>query len=192
MKFVLVLLLFTEVWPFSQLSTEIISPRRWRYAITTLRALTDFTVTEEGEELDENDLNSMGYDPLEKILGKERVANKVVMDTEMMDDMENSAPSELDIMRDVLGVNAITLLLAFACATTLLANQILGEGWLGKALQGAPSDNSRTTSLGGASSVLSRKIDAAQLPPGYDPAKVPQVPEAVLQDALRRIALEQN
>jgi len=51
---------------------------------------------------------------------------------ELLRDVEGGKPSELMIMKDILGINIFTYILAGLIALFLSLNFILGPGWLGQ------------------------------------------------------------
>ena len=71
------------------------------------------------------------------------------MPDELWDDIEKGKPSEWTIMKDLLGINVFTYLLAAAIAFFLGMNTMLGPGWLGGAmgLQGTGTYTETSESL---------------------------------------------
>jgi hypothetical protein len=56
------------------------------------------------------------------------------MPAELWQDIESGKPSEWTIMKDLLGINIFTYILAAAIAFFLGMNALLGPGWLGGAI----------------------------------------------------------
>lgn len=48
------------------------------------------------------------------------------------DDIEAGAPSQMTVMKELLGINVFTYVLAAACIFFLSLNFVLGPGWLGQ------------------------------------------------------------
>lgn len=53
--------------------------------------------------------------------------------------IEDNAPSRLEVMKDILGINKFTVALAFASGFLFLLNFIFGDGWAGVLLGYNPS-----------------------------------------------------
>jgi len=58
--------------------------------------------------------------------------NESEMSDEMLLQMRENAPSEWDIMKDLLGINIFTYILAALIIIFLSGNILLGPGWLGQ------------------------------------------------------------
>mmetsp|Transcript_4333 Transcript_4333/g.5694 ORF Transcript_4333/g.5694 Transcript_4333/m.5694 type:complete len:170 (-) Transcript_4333:592-1101(-) len=54
----------------------------------------------------------------------------------LMDEIEASQPSQLTVMKDILGVNIFTFILAGLIAFFMGMNVLLGPGWLGSSIGG--------------------------------------------------------
>eukprot|EP01083_Nonionella_stella_P293434 997896_1 len=58
--------------------------------------------------------------------------NESEMSDELLLQLQENAPSEWDIMKDLLGINIFTYILAVLIAIFLGGNILLGPGWLGQ------------------------------------------------------------
>jgi len=51
---------------------------------------------------------------------------------DLWDDIQGSAPSQFEVMKQLLGINIFTYILAAAIVVMLSLNAFLGPGWLGQ------------------------------------------------------------
>jgi len=63
-----------------------------------------------------------------------RVRDTSEIPDETWDDIEGGAPNQLMVMKDLLGINIFTYILAALIVFFLSMNAIFGPGWLGQSL----------------------------------------------------------
>ena len=85
-----------------------------------------------------------------------------------------------------MGVNALTFLLGVLAGGVLLANAVLGEGWIAKVI-GGDGDNSSRGSGPPASSIPATRRPMRDLPPGYNPPSAEEMLRMIPQEDLRRM-----
>eukprot|EP00565_Helicotheca_tamesis_P000745 CAMPEP_0185732216 /NCGR_PEP_ID=MMETSP1171-20130828/15381_1 /TAXON_ID=374046 /ORGANISM="Helicotheca tamensis, Strain CCMP826" /LENGTH=195 /DNA_ID=CAMNT_0028401649 /DNA_START=23 /DNA_END=610 /DNA_ORIENTATION=+ len=87
--------------------------------------------TPNNEEDDENIISTASVDDNEPNIQIIRGTGEEITD-ELWDDIEGGAPSQWEVLKQLLGINIFTYILAAAIAIMLSLNAILGPGWLGQ------------------------------------------------------------
>ena len=112
----------------------------------------------------------------------EELGSTKAMDDDLRRELEDNAPSGLQMAQDVMGVNAITYVLGFLVLVSSLANAVLGDGWLGDAVR----DRGDTAAASSSSSSSSSRVASFALPPGYAPPPTSELIKTIPDSDLKR------
>jgi len=82
------------------------------------------------ENNDTNDTGSFRYEIIDGV--KQEITDEETIEYLDSLDLEENAPGELAIMKELLGINIFTYILAGLIAIFLSLNALLGPGWLGQ------------------------------------------------------------
>ena len=142
------------------------------------RRVVRFTVTRFGSFSDDSEEGMPPFDT-EKHLS--RVDCHQAEKGDLRSAVESNAPSAVQLIRDVMGVNIVTYILGFLVLASSTANFLLGDGWLG--------DTFRRGSHAALAPHVSPVVPKFALPTGYSMpdtfALIKNIPESDLQYVLQ-------